>query len=235
MPESCRNSAAAYAQYGAIITSDVSTCAWRSSTALPLTPRKNAAASTANAAPVAVLPETRGKYPTLSKTRTTLEAEAPLSAKSSNVRYSTMATASFNTDSPNTSANKSGLTPSSWNTASTDTGSVAETSAPNTSACVMDSAVTSPIAPHTQQNTPTTIVEMSVPPNASAQIPSKFRKKLLVSSEKPLSKMMGGSNRKKKISSLKSTFCVSLCVASADHITSPTKMPSSSVAPASGM
>ena len=138
------------------------------------TPRKNAAASTANAAPVAVLPRnTKRKYPTLSKTRTTLEAK-PLSAKSSNVRYSTMATASFNTDSPNTSANKSGLTPSSWNTASTDTGSVAETSAPNTSACVMDSAVTSPIAPHTQQNTPTTIVEMSVPPNASAQIPSKF-------------------------------------------------------------
>ena len=146
-----------------------------------------------------------------------------------------MATASFSTDSPNTKANKSGLTPSSWNTAKTVTGSVAETSAPNTRACVIEIAVTRPSAPASQTNTPTTTVEMSVPPNASAQMPSKFRKKLFVSSENPLSKMMGGSRRKKKISSLKSTFWVSLCVASADHITSPTKMPSSSVAPASGM
>lgn len=45
--------------------------------------------------------------------------------------YSTMATASFSTLSPNTREYRSKSTRRSWNTASTVTGSVAEMSAPN--------------------------------------------------------------------------------------------------------
>ena len=52
----------------------------------------------------------------------------------SRVRLSTIATASFSTDSPKTIENRSTFTPSAWKTASTVTGSVAEISEPKVSA-----------------------------------------------------------------------------------------------------
>ena len=61
--------------------------------------------------------------------------------------------------------------------------------------------------------------------------PPKLLKKSRVLSENPLSKMMGGRSRKKKISSLKSTHSVTLPLVFAAHSASPTPMPISSAAP----
>tara|TARA_B110000459_G_scaffold184692_1_gene214678 strand:- start:767 stop:1069 length:303 start_codon:yes stop_codon:yes gene_type:complete len=98
----------------------------------------------------------------------------------------------------------------------------------------MDSEVINPITPHSHTNTPTHTVEIAVPTNAKAQIPSKLRKNELVSKENPLSKIIGGKRRKKKISSLKSTYFVICVVAFDAHINRPTVMPNNNVAPASG-
>ena len=93
---------------------------------------KKSVALTANSTPTARDPTKMTKKKpadSISDTNVT-----PLLLKLTRVLYSTMATASFRTDSPNTSEYSSVLTPSSWKMASTVTGSVAEISAPKTSA-----------------------------------------------------------------------------------------------------
>ena len=139
MPESDIDSAAAYAAYGAIITSAISmwlflcskvTCP--SCAPCLLRTLKKSVALTANSTPTARDPtKMTRKNPADSISEMNV---TPLLLKFTSVRYSTIATASFRTDSPNTSEYSSVLTPSSWNMASTVTGSVAEMRAPKTSA-----------------------------------------------------------------------------------------------------
>mmetsp|Transcript_12150 Transcript_12150/g.41258 ORF Transcript_12150/g.41258 Transcript_12150/m.41258 type:complete len:204 (-) Transcript_12150:437-1048(-) len=115
--------------------------------------------------------------------------------KLSSVRASTMATASFITDSPNTIEKRSTFTPRAWNTASTVTGSVAEMREPNTRAARPPIGCEMPIWPAFQTMPPTTKVESRVPRKAYRVVGKMLSKKACRFMLYPASKMMGGSSQ----------------------------------------
>ena len=91
-------------------------------------------------------------------------------------RYSTTATASFMTDSPKTTANKSGSTRKSEKMARTVTGSVAPTTVPNIMASTNENGCERPTAPRIHMPSPKASAPTAVPTKAKYAILPMFLK-----------------------------------------------------------
>mmetsp|Transcript_15080 Transcript_15080/g.57281 ORF Transcript_15080/g.57281 Transcript_15080/m.57281 type:complete len:202 (+) Transcript_15080:1736-2341(+) len=150
------------------------------------------------------------------------------------IRKSTMATASFSTDSPNTSEYSSG---SQFSSAlpmmlSVATGSTALISAPNSRASSGSSSISMILLlPQDQVRKPTTKVETTVPPTANIKMVARFAKKRFLRKVYPASKMIGGNSAKKKTSGWKRRKSSSRSPGLQARIRPPTTHPTS-IAPA---
>ena len=113
--------------------------------------------------------------------------------KAVNVRNSTMATASFSTDSPYTIEYRPGSTFRAENTLSVATGSVAEMSDAKDMDSSNDRDVTKALRPAWNSSTPVMTVAVTVPARAKMRTVPSWEKNAGRFSEYPDSKMMMGS------------------------------------------
>lgn len=115
-----------------------------------------------------------------------------------NASNNTMEMASFKSDSPSTTACRSGSKPMSLKMLRVVTGSVDEISDPNNMASRKVYWYASPAIPAPYMMNPTTSVDTNVPRKAKTLMASKFRNSVSGFNVYPLSNITGGSNTRKK-------------------------------------
>mmetsp|Transcript_10052 Transcript_10052/g.27989 ORF Transcript_10052/g.27989 Transcript_10052/m.27989 type:complete len:218 (-) Transcript_10052:448-1101(-) len=145
------------------VTAALLGCSRCSPSSLSLNRLKNSADASPVPTPMAVLPRKVLMNVPIARASARTENVSPIPE---NARYSTTATASLSTDSPNTTANRFSSTPRSVNIARTETGSVAPMMDPNIIALANRNGCDSLIRPSTYIPSPNVTAPSNVPGNA---------------------------------------------------------------------